>query len=167
MLLNVWIICPESVCQSFSQNVDLYGASSWEFSEAFVSKHWGRLSPHTAATSHFGGPVRECHPWKTFEIKFLLSSALSAGKLTPVKVQNTTHFYSRLYCTHPARSSTKNGTPVIPTRIVMGHRTEGSENGTSHQKWDGWQPYPWRVMYVHTQRNHVSVARAGTRTSFK
>jgi len=67
----------------------------------------GHLSPHTAATSHFGGPVRECHPWKTFEIKFLLSSALSAGKLTPVKVQNTTHFYSRLYCTHPARGNTK------------------------------------------------------------
>ena len=50
-----------------------------------------------------------CHPRKSFEIlrcKFLLSGALSATKLTQVKLKNTTNFHSRRYYVHPARDNT-------------------------------------------------------------
>ena len=55
---------------------------------------WGQrgLSPSTV-----GAPVQGYHPQEknfNFICKFLLSGAFSARKLTPAKVQNTTHFHS-------------------------------------------------------------------------
>jgi len=55
------------------------------------------------------GPVwgSSLEKFRTFGCKFLLSGALSARKLTPVKVQNTTHFHSRLDYVHPVRGNSQ------------------------------------------------------------
>jgi len=63
-----------------------------------------------------------------FRCKFLLSGALYAIKLTPAKVQNTTHFHSRLHYVHPARDNTKNRTTGVPARITTRDRGTGKRD---------------------------------------
>ena len=76
----------------------------------FVSQHRPRWPCWEGVTTFHSGVrsgVSSLEKFRSFRCKFLLSGALSARKLTPVKVQNTTHFHSRLDYVHPVRHNSQ------------------------------------------------------------
>jgi len=114
----------------------------------FVCQHLGHLPSRTAKTGRghhlpqLGSGLR-VSPRTIFEILFAISPsgarALSVRILNSFsgKVQNTTHFNSKLYCVHPIRGNTKSGTAGVPARITTARGTEEPENWTSRQPYSG------------------------------
>jgi len=125
----------------------------------FVSQHSTKIVVLTAGAGggchlpQWGSSQRESPPEKlwNFKCKFLPSGAQSARKLTPVKVQNTTHLHSGLYHVHPARDNAKNGT----TGVLARTQDRGPENRTSRQKRARWQPYQCFFSSTMTKNENV------------
>jgi len=98
---------------------------------AILGVSMGRVAPPALEV-----PVRRCHSRKK---KKLSADSCFLAHFQPPKVQNTTHFRSRLYYVHPPQINTeKSGQPASWPGL---RRDREAENRTSRQKQDRWQPY--------------------------